>query len=489
MRRSAWLRYLLALAVIAGMAIPTATLAADFDARPALQDDPVGPGSAAATAGLAEVARIVRPMKSADAAPRAMPAQEPALAVEEMTPTPAPLVEEMTPTPAPLVEEMTPTPAPESMEQEPTPTPEPAAVILVPTPTAPAAEPVTEDEPRTAAEQAVPLPADVETVQYSNAGVSFLAPSGWLVEPGEFGALFNIEDPEAEFLGVLQPLGAEEFPGMMAVILFKTQADLFMSAFDPGAQLTGVDFFLTGQQLPVTKIAFSSSGDVDVDEIGAGAIYLVSPGAETYALYAFAAPDVWPDVEAGADLMAESLFFDPSLITVMAAEGGPLDYTDAESGIRLVLPEGWQIAPTGDVDMFAIVADPDFELAGMAGLAPGTPEEEGLDAGALLQSLESGGSPEEAAELAQTVVDLMGFSSEEFIQDESLTDLVLIDGVAVLRIGGLASFDEMVEVPLMFYVAMDEERLSAMVLFGAEEQILLAEPEIFEIMLSLERTE
>ena len=36
---------------------------------------------------------------------------------------------------------------------------------------------------------------------------------------------------------------------------------------------------MTGQQLPVTKIVFSNEGNVEAGEIGAGAIYLVSPGA------------------------------------------------------------------------------------------------------------------------------------------------------------------------------------------------------------------
>ncbi|MDI9546714.1 MAG: hypothetical protein QM346_03835 [Chloroflexota bacterium] len=479
MRRFAWLRCLLALALIAGMAAPTAALATGFDASPVLQAGPAGPGAAAATAGLAEVARIVRPTKSAGAASPVAPAQEPALAIEEMTPTP---------TPESLVEELMPTPEPESMVEEVTPTPDAAAVILVPTPSAPTPEPDAVEESRTAEEQVVPPPA-METVQYSNAGVSLLAPSGWLVEPGEFGTLFNIEDPERDFIGLVQPLGADEFPGMLAVILFKTQPEAFVTAIDPGASLVGVDFFMTGQQLPVTKIVFSNEGNVEAGEIGAGAIYLVSPGAETYALFAFAAPDVWPDVEAGADLTAESLFFDPSLITVVTAEGGPMDYVDAESGLRLVLPEGWQIAPTDDADLPAIVADPDFELAGMLGIAPGTPQEEGLDVAGLLQSLESGEDSADAAELVQTIVDMIGFSSEEFVQDESLTDLLLIDDVAVLRVGGQANIDEMLGIPLMFYVAMDEERLSVLILFGAEDQVLLVEPEIFEIITSADRIE
>ncbi len=125
----------------------------------------------------------------------------------------------------------------------------------------------------------------------------------------------------------------------------------------------------------------------------------------------------------------------------------------------------------------------------MLGIAPGTPQEEGLDVAGLLQSLESGEDSADAAELVQTIVDMIGFSSEEFVQDESLTDLLLIDDVAVLRAGGQANIDEMLGIPLMFYVAMDEERLSVLILFGAEDQVLLVEPEIFEIITSADRIE
>jgi len=47
----------------------------------------------------------------------------------------------------------------------------------------------------------------------------------------------------------------------------------------------------------------------------------------------------------------------------------------------------------------------------------------------------------------------------------------------------------MLGIPLMFYVAMDEERLSVLILFGAEDQVLLVEPEIFEIITSADRIE
>jgi hypothetical protein len=47
----------------------------------------------------------------------------------------------------------------------------------------------------------------------------------------------------------------------------------------------------------------------------------------------------------------------------------------------------------------------------------------------------------------------------------------------------------MLDIPMMLYVAMDEEQLALLILFGAEEQILIMEPEILEIMASVERIE
>ena len=95
------------------------------------------------------------------------------------------------------------------------------------------------EESRTAEEQVVPPPA-METVQYSNGrqppGAERVA-----VEPGEFGTLFNIEDPE-RFHWLSAAVRRRRVPGMLAVILFKTQPEAFVTAIDPGASLVGVDF-------------------------------------------------------------------------------------------------------------------------------------------------------------------------------------------------------------------------------------------------------
>ncbi len=122
--------------------------------------------------------------------------------------------------------------------------------------------------------------------------------------------------------------------------------------------------------------------------------------------------------------MAESMFFDPTLLTLTTAEGGPLEYTDEASGLSLVLPETWQIAPTGDEDLPVIIADADLQFAGILGIAPGSPEEEGLDLDALLQGQGAEVDAQTAADLVQTLLELMNISSEEFVQDEALTQQV-----------------------------------------------------------------
>ena len=459
MRQLTWFRFLMALAVIASMVAPATVLAAGFDVSPAYQAEIANPGNAAAAAGLAEVARIVRPMKGGGSA-ESLLGVPPSAVVEE--PTPTPVVEEVEPTP--VVEEATP----------------------VATPT-----PVAEEEvaPTPAAQDTTPPRIDyalVEMTQHSNEGVTIQAPSNWLVEPGEFGTVFNIEIPNTEFIGLLQPLGEQDFPGLLAVVLFQSQADAFVMAIDPGAALVGVSSLVTGQQLPMAKIALTADFE---GEAGGGAMYLVSAGADTYGLFGFAPPEVWSEIEAGVDLMAQSIFFDPSLITLTKAENGPLEYTDPESGLRLILPENWQLAPTGDIDLPVVIADPEFQFAGMLGMAPGSPKDEGLDLDALLQSPDGDPDPEAVAAIVQTLLELMDIPSDEFMRDEALTQAFVEDGSAVVRFGGLASFEGMLDIPVMFYLALSEDTATALILLGAEEQVLASEPAILEIMNSVQRVE
>ncbi len=451
MRQVFWLRFLLLPALILGISAPASVIAAGFDGSALMQSQSADPGNAAAVAGLAEVARIVRPLKgevtSATASTDGV--------VEALTPTPEP---------TPMVAD----------EVEPTATPEEETPQVDAT-----ATPEAEEEAPPAVDSTF-----AALVQHSNEGVIVQAPSDWVVEPGDFGTIFNLEIPDTEFIGFVQPMSAEEFPGLLGMVLFQTQADALVAAIDPSAELIAVTALTTGQELPIAKIALSISAE---DGAGEGAIYMVSPGTDTYALYAFAAPDVWAEVEGAVDLMAESMFFDPTLLTLTTAEGGPLEYTDEASGLSLVLPETWQIAPTGDEDLPVIIADADLQFAGILGIAPGTPEEEGLDLDALLQGQGAEVDAETAADLVQTLLELMNISSEEFVQDEALTQVSVEEGTALVRFGGEASFDEMSGIPMIFYLLLTPDRVTALILMGDAEQALSQEPAIVQLMGTVEK--
>ncbi len=254
MRQVFWLRFLLLPALILGISAPMSVIAAGFDGSALMQSQSADPGNAAAAAGLAEVARIVRPLKGG-AAPATASATASTDGVAE-EPTPIPTPEEETP-------QADVTPTPEAEEEAP---------------------PQVDGTP-----PAVDSSAPAALVQHSNEGVILQAPGDWVVEPGDFGTIFNLEIPDTEFIGFVQPMSAEEFPGLLGMVLFQTQADALVAAIDPSAELIAVTALSTGQELPIAKIALSISAE---DGAGEGAIYMVSPGTDTYALYAFAGPDV-----------------------------------------------------------------------------------------------------------------------------------------------------------------------------------------------------
>ena len=443
MRQVAWLREWLAfvvlLVVVAAMvAVPATVTATSYDGRPAYQGEALEPGAAAAEAGLVEVARIVRSMKGGDSAPQVQTQSV------QLTPTPTPAAMLPTPTPAPAVIE---------------------PPVEKPTPVA--------------------TPSGVDTAEYSNEGVTLKAPGSWIITPGDFGSVFNIEIPDTDFLGVVQSMGAEDFPGLMGIVLFKTQADTLVGAIDPGGELLGVDSFFTEQGLPLVKIALSA--DMGGGEVGTGAFYIVSTGLETYGIYGFAAPADWPQIESGLDLMAGSLVFDPDMITLEAIKGGLLEYVDEENGLRLTVPDGWLVSPTGDVDVPVVLADSGLNLAAMLSIAPGSPADEGLDVTELLQG--GAADAQTSLEMVQTVLDMMDLPSDEFVQDETLTQAFPGDDSVVLRFGGDIAIEDFGTIPLAFYLSLTEEKAAVLVLMGEAETMLAVEPTLLDLLNSLERLE
>ena len=325
--------------------------------------------------------------------------------------------------------------------------------------------------------------ATVETTSHNNKGLHLLAPAGWEVLRGSFGTVFDFAIPDTEFTGFVQSMGDDDLPGVLAVVLFRSQPKMFVTSVDPEAELLGVDTFMTDQQLPVTKISLTADFEGAPAE---GAIYLVSPGTDAFVLIGFAEPGIWPELEPGVDLIAESIFFDSELITLTTAENGPLPYRDSSGVLSWTAPEGWQVAETYDLDFPLVVVDPDFTIAGILGMGPEGPAEEGFDLDALLPA--EGEEPDarvtsEAVEAIRTEMDV---APEEFVVDESLSRLFPAEESAVLRFGGQGRFDDDIESPVVIYLKLDAESMFALLLFGDVDDTLEQESAILDLIGSVE---
>ena len=323
----------------------------------------------------------------------------------------------------------------------------------------------------------------VEMIPYDHRGLHLLAPAGWEALPGAYDTVFELSIPDTEFVGFVQSLGDGEFPGVLAVVLFRSFPELLVAAIDPHAELLGVEMFMTDQQLPVVKVTLRAEIE---GSMAKGAIYLVSPGSEAYALFGFAPPGMWTGVEPGVDRVAESVYFDPELITLTTAENGPLPYIDSSGVLALTAPQDWQLAETFDPDFPLVVVDPDFTITGLLGLAPGGPADEGVDLNALLLGAEGEPNAQVATEMVETIRQEMDVAPDEFVVDAALTRLFPAQTSAVLRFGGQGRFEENIESPVVIYVKIDAESMVALLFFGDAAEILEQEPAILDLVGSVQ---
>jgi hypothetical protein len=348
----------------------------------------------------------------------------------------------------------------------------------------PEAEETPEEEATPAAEEteesAIP-PIDfttVEMVQYTNEGVTLQAPVDWEVTPGSFGTIFEISVPDTDFFGILQTGATDEFPGVLAVVILRENAELVLQQMAEGAELVNVETLVTDQQLPMTKISFLAELEEGVE--GAGALYIVSPGSSGYLFTTFAPVDEWEVLEPGADLVAQSIFFDEELITLTTAESGVLFYADEANTVEIALPEGWQVAEMGDESLPLVVVDPDFQFVGAVGIDP----EFNADLGIELEDIVAEDGTVDRNALDQLLNEL-DFDAETFTIDESLIEASVEDGVLTLRLVGVAALEEDLQLPVVLYLRIDSTGFAGLVIFGNSEDILAQEETLLEIVDSI----
>jgi hypothetical protein len=363
-----------------------------------------------------------------------------------------------------------PTPTP---EEEPAPAPEPAE---------PEAEPDAEATPVAGEEPAAADPS--ERVQYQSEGISLQAPVDWQVEEG-FGTLFAITVPGTNFVGEMQDSG-DEFPGVMGVVLIATLAEEMLVEYMEGAELVSVERGLTSQGLPMAKIDYTA--EIEGVE-GAGAFYIISPGASAYLLFTFAPTDEWETLAPGVAAVADSISFEDELITLQTATEGELPFGDEQGVLELVVPAGWHVTDTFDPTLPVIVSDPEFNFVGAVGSDATFVEAAGIDTESLFDSIFVDGQIEQEA-LDEAVDGLAeGFEGSGLVLDEEMTATYPRDGAVTIRVAGAGEFEEGINVPMVVYFDLRQDGASVVVVFGDADAALAQEEALLEIIQSVSAAE
>jgi hypothetical protein len=320
-----------------------------------------------------------------------------------------------------------------------------------------------------------------DLAEYSNQGMTIQAPADWLVDLDAGGdTLFQIEIPGTNLLLTIEVDGALEFPSLLGVALFRSQAELLVSEFSAGAQLVESTTLHSTQGLPIAKLAFSEETE---GAASAGAFYVVAPNESAYLLLAGGTQEEWDYAAAGVELIAESITFDEELITVTSAGDEPLVYTDGNETLEVEVPAGWYVIDTGDSLFPVVLAEPEVRYIA----AVGTEASFGGDLEPLAEFVPAEGDFDAAQrdELIAAVVDLMNSAGNEMTVDEEQSDVFPREGAVMVRLVGEAEIDQGLTMPVVIYTDLRSAGAAVVALFGDIDSILAEEVVIFSLVESV----
>ena len=297
-----------------------------------------------------------------------------------------------------------------------------------------------------------------------------------------FGSIFEISVTNTQAFGVVQSGGGQDFPGILALSIFQTQADAIVKQIDANAQLVSVQRLATTQSLPLIKIAFQANFQ-GIE--GTGAFYVVSPGATVYLVIGFASGEEWPALESGFDLVAQSIFFDASLITLTTAETGPLVYKDADETVEVTVPQTWQVTDTGDPTFPLAVVNPDFNIIAAVGGAKDGVGDQNIDVAAITAAVEQGADQATLDQIVQQIVAGMDMGKDQFTIDDKLTTAFVQDNQLYVRLAGLVDLQD-IKLNVAIWVTFAGTDMIGLVVFGDTEQAMAQEQTLLEVANSIQ---
>ena len=346
-----------------------------------------------------------------------------------------------------------------------------------PNPQAEEPEPEPTDEP-TDEPLALPELNLTDLVEYSHAGVTFQAPADWIVDT-DLGddTPFLIEVPGTGVVVSMEADAGLDFPSMLGVALFRSQADVLISELGADARLDESATIFTEQNVPIAKMVFS--GAEDGGEVG-GALYVLAPNENAYIMIGGGPIEEWDYAAPGIELIAASIVFDEDLITLQWVESEPLLFTDEDATMEVTVPAGWYVMSTGDPQFPVIVAE--REVRYVAALGTEATFGDNFDTEALAEFIPESGEldAEQSEELMAEILSMVDDSGSPILVDEELSSFSTREGAITVRLVGDADLGDGMAMPVIFYIDLKTTGAGIVALFGdtggaleVEEQLRL----------------
>lgn len=343
-------------------------------------------------------------------------------------------------------------------------------------------EPSSEEDAEEDAEE----PAEEGWVDFENAGVSVRVPAAWETASDE-ETVFAAIAPDSDFAVVLVDIG-DDIPSFIGLTLFRVAGENMLQEWIPDARTLVVEAdFTAAQEVPMVRLEF----DAEIEgEPSIGAFFVISGGSQAYVLLVAGTVEEFDRYAEEAEDILASLTFDPSLITYVQAEDGPLAYANADETLSVFVPDGWYAADTADEKLPVILMDPGLNFVTMltTDTALGTPFDADM---AELFDTEEGllDDPALLDELAGELTSLFGASEDELTFDPTLTETFPREEGLMIRMVGEGNFGDGAVAPVIFYFDLRADGGALGMVVGEIEPALADEQALLDVVRSIDTPE
>lgn len=315
---------------------------------------------------------------------------------------------------------------------------------------------------------------------YSNQGVTIQVPADWNVYDDSTGeTLFSIEVPDSDLILTLEVDPALDFPSLLGVALFRSQAEALIGEFGESAQLNESATVFTTQGMPAAKLVFTGE---EGDQVFVGSLYVLAPNERAYLLIAGGTEEAWEYGAEAIELIAQSITFDEEEITVLSAGDEPVRFSDSDETVEVEVPAGWYAMDTGEQRFPILLAESEARYVAAIGTESAFGDEFDPE---LLEIAQDELDPAEYEEVISFMLETLDRSGNVILVDEDRSDVFPREGAVMIQLVGDADLGDGLTIPVVFYTDIDSTDVEVVALFGDIDLALEQEDAVHALVESV----